>query len=136
MLAAMRVKSPFSQRAWFGFIGFSPSARRQAFSATFQAGLKHFGDERGFLAYKKVGHTTFVLSDPVAPSENIPDLIARFLREHRDAAFCCLSAPVANILAARRFFVNAMGPDTWIELPSYTFKGSKKKLLREPSIAW
>jgi hypothetical protein len=29
----------------------------QAYSATFQAGLEHFGDERGFLAYKRVGRT-------------------------------------------------------------------------------
>lgn len=102
----------------------------QAYSATFQSGLDHFGDERGFLAYKKVGGTAFALSDPIAPSENIPDLIARFLHEHRDAAFCCLSRPVAQVLAARGFYINAMGPDTWIDLPSYDFNGSEKKPLR------
>ena len=34
----------------------------QAYSATFQAGLDHFGDERGFLAYKKIWGTALILS--------------------------------------------------------------------------
>jgi lysylphosphatidylglycerol synthetase-like protein (DUF2156 family) len=103
----------------------------QSYSATFQSGLEHFGDERGFLAYKKVGSTALVLSDPLAPRENIPDLIARFLKEHPDAGFWYLSRPVAQILAARGFYVNAMGHDTSIDLATYDFTGAKKKPLRE-----
>jgi lysylphosphatidylglycerol synthetase-like protein (DUF2156 family) len=103
----------------------------EAYSATFQPGLEHFGDERGFIAYKKVGRTAFALSDPIAPLENIPDLITRFLHEHRDAAFCCVSLPVAQALGARGFFVNEMGPDTRIDLQNYNFNGGKKRLLRE-----
>jgi lysylphosphatidylglycerol synthetase-like protein (DUF2156 family) len=103
----------------------------QAYSATFQAGLDHFGDKRGFLAYKKIWGTALVLSDPLAPRESMEDLIFRFLKEHPDAGFWVLSKPVAQILAARGFYVNAMGPDTWIELPGYTFSGPKKKQLRE-----
>jgi phosphatidylglycerol lysyltransferase len=103
----------------------------QAYSAAFQEGLEHFGDERGFLAYKRVGGTALVLSDPLAPPNNIPDLISRFLNEHPDAGFWYLSPPVARILAARGFYVNAMGPDTWIDLPTYSFSGPKKKPLRE-----
>ena len=103
----------------------------QAYSATFQAGLEHFGDERGFLAYKRVGGTALVLSDPLAAIENIPDLISRFLQEHPDAAFWHLSPAVAQILAARGFYVNAMGPEVWIDLPTYTFIGEKKKVLRQ-----
>jgi lysylphosphatidylglycerol synthetase-like protein (DUF2156 family) len=103
----------------------------QAYSATFQAGLEHFGDERGFLAYKRVGRTALVLSDPLAPPENIPGLISRFLQEHPDAGFWHLSHPVAQFLATRGFCVNAMGPEVWIDLPTYTFSGDKKKQLRE-----
>jgi len=103
----------------------------QAFSATFQPELEHFGDERGFLAYRKVWGTALVLSDPMAPLEHIPDLISRFLKEHPDAAFWYLSPPVAKILAERGFYVNAMGYDTWIELPTYSFSGRDKKPLRE-----
>jgi lysylphosphatidylglycerol synthetase-like protein (DUF2156 family) len=103
----------------------------QSYSATFQAGLEHFGDERGFLAYKKVWGTALVLCDPMAPPENIPDLISRFLEKHPDAGFWYLSRGVAQCLAAHGFYVNAMGPDTWIDLPTYTFSGPKKKQLRE-----
>ena len=103
----------------------------QSYSATFQAGLEHFGDERGFLAYKKVWGTTLVLCDPLAPMENIGDLISRFLKENPDAGFWYLSRPIAQILASRGFYVNAMGPDTWIDLPTYSFAGTKKKQLRE-----
>src|SRR5262245_7683991 len=84
----------------------------QAYSATFQADLEHFGDERGFLAYKQIGGTALVLSDPLAAPENTPDLISRFLQEHPDAGFWYLSPSVARILADQGFHVNAMGPDT------------------------
>ena len=103
----------------------------QAYSATFQAGLEHFGDNRGFLAYKRVGRTALVLSDPLAPPENIPHLISRFLHENPDTCFWHLSPRVAQILAECGFYVNAMGPETWIDLPTYTFAGEKKKQLRE-----
>ena len=36
-----------------------------AYSAAFQPGLDYFGDEEGFLAYKQVGSTAFVLSNPL-----------------------------------------------------------------------
>jgi phosphatidylglycerol lysyltransferase len=103
----------------------------QSYSATFQPELEHFGDERGFLAYKKVWGTTLVLCDPMAPRENVEDLISRFLQEHPDAAFWYVSHQFAQVLAARGFYVNAMGPDTWIDLPTYNFAGTKKKQLRE-----
>jgi len=103
----------------------------QAYSATFQGGLQHFGDERGFLAYKAVGSTALVLSDPLAPLQNISDLISRFLQRYPDVGFWYVSRPVAYILGDRGFFVNAMGPDTWIDLTSYNFNGPKKKPLRE-----
>src|SRR6516165_4373614 len=77
----------------------------QAFSATFQAGLEHFGDERGFLAYKTVGGTALVMSDPIAAPGYIPDLISRFLQQHPDACFWYLSPAVAKVLAARGFYV-------------------------------
>ena len=38
-----------------------------AYSATFQPGLDYFWGEQGFLAYKRVASTAFVLSNPVAP---------------------------------------------------------------------
>ena len=35
------------------------------------------------------------------------------------------------MLASRGFYVNAMGPDTWIDLPTYSFAGAKKMQLRQ-----
>jgi lysylphosphatidylglycerol synthetase-like protein (DUF2156 family) len=67
------------------------------------AELEHFGDERGFLVYKKVGTSVVALFDPIAPLGNIPDLIARFLQKHPDARFWYLSPQVARILAGRGF---------------------------------
>ena len=74
-----------------------------AYSAAFNAELEHFGDERGFLVYQKIGTTALVLSDPIAPAENVPDLISRFLRKHPDAHFWYLSPQVARLLAGRGF---------------------------------
>ena len=102
----------------------------QAYSATFQPGLEHFGDERGFIACTKVWGTTMVLSNPLAPREHQRDLIARFLREHSDVAFWQIARPVAEILAPLGFFINEMGPDNRIELASYDFTGRAKRNLR------
>jgi lysylphosphatidylglycerol synthetase-like protein (DUF2156 family) len=102
----------------------------QAFSATFQEGLSHFGDERGFVAFVKVGNTALALADPVAPQSYWCDLIARFLATFPDIAFCQVSQPTAKLLASFRFFVNEMGPDTRIDLAHYNFVGRKKQNLR------
>jgi lysylphosphatidylglycerol synthetase-like protein (DUF2156 family) len=102
-----------------------------AFSAVYQPGLEHFGDERGFLAYKKVGRTALVLSDPVAPPENLPDLMSRFVAHARDVGFWFVSHGVAKVLAEQGFIINAMGYDTHIDLPTYNFSGKKKQTLRE-----
>jgi lysylphosphatidylglycerol synthetase-like protein (DUF2156 family) len=75
----------------------------QAYSAAFNAELEHFGDERGFLVYKRRGTTALVLSDPIAPPANVPDLISRFLKKHPDAQFWYLSPQVARLLAGRGF---------------------------------
>lgn len=101
-----------------------------AYSATFQDGLQHFGDERGFIAYKKVGGTTLVLSDPIAPRGEWPALIDRFRVAHKDACFWQISQPVAEILAQRCFFVNEMGTDIRLDLASYSFDGKDKRNLR------
>lgn len=102
----------------------------QSYSATFQPGLEQFGDDQGFIAYKMQWGTAMVLSDPVAPQECFADLIGRFLQQHPDAAFCNISRRAADVLARLGFFVNEMGPDTWIDLTTYDFKGAKKQNLR------
>jgi lysylphosphatidylglycerol synthetase-like protein (DUF2156 family) len=58
-----------------------------AYSATFQQGLGYFGTAEGFLAYKQVGSTCFVLANPLAPIAGCADLIRSFVNEKRDVCF-------------------------------------------------
>jgi lysylphosphatidylglycerol synthetase-like protein (DUF2156 family) len=102
----------------------------QAFSATWQPGLSHFGDHRGFIAYKMVGRTAMALADPVAPAHDFPALISNFVKEFRDVVFCQASRRVVEILAGLQFMINEMGIETTLDLPSYTFQGHAKEHLR------
>ncbi|MGE0151580.1 MAG: phosphatidylglycerol lysyltransferase domain-containing protein [Reyranellaceae bacterium] len=101
-----------------------------AYSATWQEGLDHFGDERGFLAFKKVGGTALVLSDPIAPRQEWAALADRFRAAERDACFWQVSRPMAEILATRGFTVNEMGTETRLDLAAYSFDGKDKRNLR------
>jgi phosphatidylglycerol lysyltransferase len=102
----------------------------QAYSAAVQPALSHFGDERGFIAYKKVWVTALALADPVAPTERHTALIDQFVKQHPDTVFCQVSRAAAEVLANRGFFINEMGPDLWIDLASYDFSGKDKQNLR------
>jgi lysylphosphatidylglycerol synthetase-like protein (DUF2156 family) len=102
----------------------------QAYSATFQPGLEHFGDARGFIAYKPVGRTALILSDPVAPKHEHDRLIREFLDEHADACFWYASHDVAKILSSLGFFINEMGPENRIDLATYDFAGQDKRNVR------
>ena len=101
-----------------------------AYSATFQPGLDYFGGEEGFLAYKQVGSTAFVLSNPLAPIGGCEDLIRSFVSERRDVCFWQASLPVAKILEKIGFCVNEMGTETRIELGGYDFEGPRKRNFR------
>jgi lysylphosphatidylglycerol synthetase-like protein (DUF2156 family) len=101
-----------------------------AYSATFQQGLDYFGDEEGFLAYKQVGSTAFVLSDPLAPTGGCEGLIRSFLSERSDVCFWQASRPVAKILEKIGFCVNEMGTETRIQLGGYDFAGPRKRNFR------
>jgi lysylphosphatidylglycerol synthetase-like protein (DUF2156 family) len=102
----------------------------QAYSATVQPGLEYFGDEQGFIAYKMVGGTALVLSDPVAPPQHHDHLVRSFLGEQHDACFWQVSHPVAKLLSSLGFFVNEFGPDSRIDLAQYDFIGHGKRHLR------
>jgi lysylphosphatidylglycerol synthetase-like protein (DUF2156 family) len=101
-----------------------------AYSATFQPGLDYFGDEQGFLAYKQVGSTAFVLTNPVAPIAGCEDLIRRFVSAKDDVCFWQTSRSVAKILQRIGFCVNEMGIETRIDLGGYDFDGPKKRNFR------
>ena len=101
-----------------------------AYSATFQPDMDYFGNEQGFLAYKPVGSTAFVLSNPVAPIDGCEDLIRRFISEQSDVCFWQVSRPVAEILERIGFCVNEMGTETQIKLDGYGFDGPRKRNFR------
>jgi lysylphosphatidylglycerol synthetase-like protein (DUF2156 family) len=101
-----------------------------AYSATFQPGLSHFGSAEGFLAYKQVGSTAFVLSDPITPDGCCEDLIRNFLGYRSDVCFWQASRPVAETLEKLGFYVNEMGTETRIELDRYSFEGPGKRNFR------
>jgi phosphatidylglycerol lysyltransferase len=102
----------------------------QAYSAAVQAGLEHFGDARGFIAFRRLGGTAMVLSDPVVSEEHRPALVAEFVDRHRDVCFCEVSRPVAVLLESMGFSINEMGLETRIDLAGYSFEGRKKRTLR------
>jgi lysylphosphatidylglycerol synthetase-like protein (DUF2156 family) len=102
-----------------------------AYTAAFESGMRHFGDERGFIAYTTVWGTAMALADPVAPPQNAADLIDRFLHEHSDVAFWQVSRATAEMLVARGFVVNELGPDTRLDLADYNFEGQRKRNLRK-----
>jgi lysylphosphatidylglycerol synthetase-like protein (DUF2156 family) len=101
-----------------------------AYSAAFQPGLDYFGGEEGFLAYKQVGSTAFVLSNPLAPIGGCEDLIRRFVSERSNVCFWQASRPVAKILEKIGFCVNEMGTETRIDLGGYDFDGPRKRNFR------
>ena len=101
-----------------------------AYSATFQPGLDYFWGEQGFLAYKRVASTAFVLSNPVAPISRCEDLIRSFMSQRRDVCFWQTSRRVAKILEKIGFSVNEMGTETRLEIDGYGFDGPRKRNFR------
>ena len=95
----------------------------QAYSATCQAGMSHFGDHRGFIAYKLVGGTAMVLGDPVAPPDYRSDLVSAFVSEFQDVVFCQTSHSLAKLLASWNFKVNEFGLERRIDLTTFTTVG-------------
>jgi lysylphosphatidylglycerol synthetase-like protein (DUF2156 family) len=117
-----------------------PAARRQAlerygnfvlaYSVAFQPGLSHFGDEDGFLAYKMVGRTAFVLANPLAPRERWGALVDAFVAEKNDVTFWQVSHLMGEVLSSCGFSVNDLGQESWIELADYDFSGPKRRSFR------
>lgn len=101
-----------------------------AYSAAFQLGMRHFGDHAGFLAYRMVGQTAYVLGDPLAPCEQWPDLVDAFVAAMQDVTFWQTSRDMASLLAARGFSVNELGLESWLDLDTYDFTGPRKRSFR------
>jgi lysylphosphatidylglycerol synthetase-like protein (DUF2156 family) len=99
--------------------------------ATLQPGMKYFEAHGGYLAYDRCWGVTFVLGDPVAPVECQTAIIEAFVRKYPRTCFCQVSKPVGSILARLGWFVNELGADMELDLPTYDFTGPKKSKLRQ-----
>lgn len=101
-----------------------------AYSVAFQSGLDHFGNEHGFLSYKKIGRTALVLADPLAEPGHRESLIDSFLSAHSDAGFWQISRQTAEILSRRGFFINEFGCESFVKLNEFSFLGPKFRNFR------
>jgi len=102
----------------------------QAYAVAFQPGLRYFGDTRGFIAYRMVGRTAFVLADPLCPPAYSRDLLRLFVSRFKDPCFMQVSRRTAEILASLDFTVNEMGTEACIDLSTHTFAGRKYRTFR------
>lgn len=101
-----------------------------AYSVAFQPGLDHFGDAEGFLSYRMIGSTAFVLADPIAPRERWDALVGAFVAKKKDVSFWQVSHSMADLLSRRGFTVNELGLESWIDLGTYSFAGPRKRSFR------
>lgn len=101
-----------------------------AYSVAHQPDLEHFGDADGFLSYRMVGRTAFVLADPLAPLDRHGALIDAFVAEKGDVTFWQVSHETAALLAERGFAVNALGIESIVDLNSFDFSGPRRRSFR------
>ena len=101
-----------------------------AYSSAVQAGLSHFGDERGYIAHGKKMGSLIALGDPVCAKADRTDLLDAFIGAARTPCFAEIDRETAEHLAARGFRIAMMGIDTALDLASYDFSGKRKETVR------
>lgn len=92
--------------------------------------LQFFGDQDGYIAYRKYWKYTYVLGDPLTSDANKQSLLEDFLQQNPGSVFCQVSECTAQCLQKMGYWINEMGVDTWLDLTSYQFRGSKRAGLR------
>ncbi len=101
-----------------------------AYSTAVQPALEYFGDERGYIAYRRSLGTAFALGDPVCDVTERRRLISEFLERFPKSCFCQVSNPTAIVLSTMDFYINEMGIETHLDLRSYSLAGRQKEWLR------
>ncbi|NOX55327.1 MAG: DUF2156 domain-containing protein [Planctomycetes bacterium] len=101
--------------------------------STLQPGMRYFDVPGiGYLAYMQYCGTRFVLGDPICSLDLAPVLIREALSEHSDTCFIQTSEQVAIILKdIHHYYATCLGIETWIDLPSWSLKGTRRKLIRK-----
>jgi len=72
-----------------------------AYSVAVQPRLEYFGDERGFIAFRRRWGISFVLGDVVASSEHTESMIDAFLKSQKRVVFCQASEQTTKRLVER-----------------------------------
>lgn len=108
-----------------------------AYSAVVQPRLHYFihnsrGQARpdGFIAHRRRWGLTVALGDPIVANENLPGMLEKFIDANSKPGFCQISESTAEILDSMGYYVNEMGVDTILDLPTYDFCGKEKEWLR------
>lgn len=101
-----------------------------AYSIAVQRHLEYFGDESGLIAFRRRQGIVFVLGDPLCHPHARRRLLSEFIQQHRRPSFVQVSRGTAEDLQSLGFWINEMGVDTYLELPTYDFKGQDKEWLR------
>lgn len=104
-----------------------------AYSTACQAGLSHWGDDAGYLAYATQWGCSFVLGDPVARADDAERLIRSFVARRPRTVFVQCSRATAAVAEKLGMYVNAMGVDTRLALPEFHFGGRDREWLRYAS---
>lgn len=102
----------------------------QAYSTAVQAGLRHYGDAEGYIAYGQKMGSRIALGDPVAAPGRWPALLSAFVEAAGRPCFAEISHETASILAPMGYRVARMGFDTALDLDAYDFTGPKKEKAR------
>ena len=101
-----------------------------AYSTAVQPLLNYWGDEHGYLAYRQRWGQTFVLADPVAPTDRRQSLVKSFIQSFRKPTFVQVSHDVARYLNTQGYYANEMGVDTELDLEQFDFSGRQREWLR------
>lgn len=102
-----------------------------SYAATVQEALEYFGDQRGFIAFKRVGRTSFVLSDPIADPKYYRNLILEFIAHSKSICFCQISRMTAEILSELNFRVNEAGLVTRVDIQRFDISGRPGQKIRQ-----
>lgn len=98
---------------------------------TMQAGLGYFDCfPDGFAAYKDYGGHRFALSDPVCSRFKTRELLERFDGTHPSITFFHITEATADALDAMGYYVNEMGEEGIIDIPTHSWSGRDKEDIR------
>ncbi len=98
---------------------------------TMQPGLDYFDVlPDGYIAYEDYGPCRFALADPVCSRVDLKPIVEKFDSTHKSITFFHITQPAAMALDSLGYFVNEMGEEAIIDIPTYNWDGRKKMDIR------